>query len=213
VAGHQGILKVVQLGSGHTVGFMAGRFHYYEGRTMDDVVMPVFLLSRLGAGRLVVTNAAGAVNTTYDPGDLVLLRDHLNLLGTNPLIGPAIEGWGPRFPDMSQPYSRRLITLAQDVSEKPLNEGVYAALAGPTYETPAEIRMLRAMGADLVGMSTVPEVIAAGFLGLEVLGISCVTNMAAGILDQPLSHREVLETGQRVAEEFARLVRSFLSRL
>lgn len=208
VAGHRGLLRVGEVeGAGRRLGVavLAGRFHYYEGRGIDDVVLPVFLAAGLGVRALIVTNASGAVNQAYAPGDLVLIRDHINLLGVQPLIGPLDEGSGPRFPDMSEAYSRRLRALAHRVMPE-LAEGVYAALSGPSYETPAEIRMLRALGADLVGMSTVPEVIAARFLGLEVLGISCVTNMAAGILDQPLSHAEVVETGARAAARFAELV-------
>ncbi len=216
VAGHRGLLRIgtVDGAKGRlAVAVLAGRFHYYEGHSIDDVVLPVFTAAGLGARTLIVTNASGAVNTSYSPGDLVLIRDHVNLMGTNPLIGPLAEGLGPRFPDMSEPYSRRLREAAQAASGGGLAEGVYAAFSGPTYETPAEIRMLRAMGADLVGMSTVPEVIAARFLGLEVLGISCVTNMAAGILEQPLSHAEVVETGKRVAARFADLVFGVLARL
>lgn len=216
VAGHRGLLRVGEVDGGKrgrlAVAVLAGRFHLYESREVDDVVLPVFLAAGLGVRTLIVTNAAGAVNTTYAPGDLVLIRDHINLLGTNPLIGPLEEGWGPRFPDMTEPYSRALRELGRRIGGD-LAEGVYAALSGPSYETPAEIRMLRALGADLVGMSTVPEVIAARFLGLEVLGISCVTNMAAGILDQPLSHAEVVEAGGRAAPRFAELVLGVLRQL
>jgi purine-nucleoside phosphorylase len=215
VAGHRGLLRLGTVGRPQgplAVAVLAGRFHYYEGHPIDDVVLPVFTAHGLGARTLIVTNASGAVNTSYSPGDLVLIRDHINLMGANPLIGPHAEGLGPRFPDMSEAYSRRLRETAQAASGG-LAEGVYAALSGPAYETPAEIRMLRAIGADLVGMSTVPEVIAARFLGLEVLGISCVTNMAAGILERPLSHAEVVETGKRVAARFAEVVFGVLGRL
>ncbi len=205
VVGHRGLLKV-----GRQAAILAGRFHAYEGRSMDEIVLPVFLLAQLGITHLVVTNAAGAVNTAYNPGDLTLVKDHINLTGRNPLIGPHIESLGPRFPDMSEAYDRDLRLSVKEAWHRPLKEGVYAALLGPTYETPAEIRMLRKMGADMVGMSTVPEVIAARYLGLKVLGISCITNMAAGILDQPLSHEEVVETGRRVASEFADLLHCFL---
>ena len=200
VEGHGGVLTV-----GRDVAVLAGRVHYYEGHEADDVVMPVFLLHRLGVRTLVVTNAAGGINRSYAPGDLVIISDHLNLAGFNPLRGPD-AGPGPRFPDMSAAYSPRLRALAREAAGAPIAEGVYAALAGPSYETPAEIRMLAALGADLVGMSTVPEVIAAGSLGIEVLGVSCVTNLAAGILAQPLAHAEVIERGREAAPRFARLL-------
>jgi purine-nucleoside phosphorylase len=200
VEGHGGILTV-----GREVAVMAGRVHYYEGNEPDDVVLPVFLLHRLGVRTLIVTNAAGGIDHSYAPGDLVLIRDHLNLQGINPLRGPDC-GPGPRFPDMSAAYSPRLRGLARQAAGGSIAEGVYAALAGPCYETPAEIRMLAVLGADLVGMSTVPEVIAARSLGIEVLGVSCVTNMAAGILDQPLDHAEVTRRGNEAAPRFARLL-------
>jgi purine-nucleoside phosphorylase len=200
VEGHGGVLTV-----GRGIAVLAGRVHFYEGNEGDDVVMPVFLLHRLGVRTLVVTNAAGGINRSYSPGDLVLIADHMNLAGFNPLRGPD-TGPGPRFPDMSAAYSPRLRAVAREAAGTPIAEGVYAALAGPCYETPAEIRMLAALGADLVGMSTVPEVIAAASLGVEVLGISCVTNMAAGILPQPLAHAEVIERGREAAPRFARLL-------
>ncbi len=212
VAGHRGLLRVGEVDGARGrmgVAVLAGRFHFYEGREIDEVVLPVFLAAGLGARTLVVTNACGAVNTSYAPGDLVLIRDHINLMGTNPLIGPVDKDFGPRFPDMSEAYSRRLREVAHRAAPG-LAEGVYAALSGPSYETPAEIRMLRTLGADLIGMSTVPEVIVARFLGMDVLGISCVTNMAAGVLEQPLSHAEVVETGARVAARFAQLVLGIL---
>lgn len=202
VEGHGGVLTV-----GREVAVLAGRVHAYEGNDPDDVILPAFLLARLGMRTLVVTNAAGGINRSYAPGDLVLIADHLNLTGFNPLRGPDY-GPGPRFPDMSEAYAARLRALAQEAAEARLPEGVYASLPGPSYETPAEIRMLAAMGADLVGMSTVPEVIAVRSLGIEVLGISCVTNMAAGILPQPLAHEEVIERGRQVAPRFARLLES-----
>jgi purine-nucleoside phosphorylase len=200
VEGHGGVLTV-----GRDVAVLAGRVHYYEGHEADDVVMPVFLLHRLGVRTLVVTNAAGGINRSYQPGDLVLIRDHLNLAGFNPLRGPE-PGPGPRFPDMSAAYSPRLRAVAREAAGAPIAEGVYAVLAGPSYETPAEIRMLAALGADLVGMSTVPEVIAARSLGIDVLGVSCVTNLAAGILEQPLAHAEVIERGREAAPRFALLL-------
>lgn len=201
VSGHRGILKLSD-----SSAVLAGRFHYYEGHAMDNVVLPVFLLHALGVRTLVVTNASGGINREFSPGDLVLISDHINLMGTNPLIGPNDEDLGPRFPDMTQAYSPRLREIVQATSNVPLREGVYAALTGPSYETPAEIRMLERMGADLVGMSTVPEVICARYLGMEVVGISCVTNMAAGILDAPLDHAEVVATGKRVESQMTELV-------
>ena len=200
VEGHGGVLTV-----GRDVAVLAGRVHYYEGHEADEVVLPVFVLHRLGVRTLVVTNAAGGINRAYSPGDLVLISDHLNLAGYNPLRGPD-PGPGPRFPDLSDAYSPRLREMARMAAGARIAEGVYAALAGPSYETPAEIRMLAALGADLVGMSTVPEVITARSLGIEVLGVSCVTNMAAGILAQPLSHAEVIERGREAAPRFARLL-------
>jgi purine-nucleoside phosphorylase len=197
---------------GSSVAVMAGRIHYYEGHAIQDVVLPVFLLHRLGVRTLVVTNAAGSLNRTYSVGELVLIRDHINLMGVNPLRGPN-PGQGPRFPDMSGAYDPGLRALARKVSEAPLQEGVYAGLSGPSYETPAEIRMLAAIGADLVGMSTVPEVIAASYLGIRVLGISCVTNMAAGMLPQPLNHAEVIQAGREAGPRFVGLLSSILNRL
>jgi purine-nucleoside phosphorylase len=220
VEGHAGTLRL-----GGSVAVMAGRFHFYEGFSMDDLVLPVFVLHGLGVRTLIVTNAAGGIRRDYAPGQLVLIRDHINLIGSNPLRGPNPEGFGPRFPDMSEAYSRRLRELAKRRAAAPasrggaaldggqLAEGVYAAFAGPTYETPAEVRMAEAMGADLVGMSTVPEVIAARYLGIEVLGISMVTNMAAGILDQPLSHEEVVQTAAGVIPRLAVLLEGVLEEL
>lgn len=201
VSGHRGILKVSD-----STAVLAGRFHYYEGHLMDNVVLPVFLLHALGVRTLVVTNASGGINRDYDPGDLVMIADHINLMGTNPLIGPNDEELGPRFPDMTDAYSSRLRKLVQKAYRKELREGVYAAVAGPSYETPSEVRMLRALGADMVGMSTVPEVISARYLGMEVVGISCITNMAAGVLDSPLDHSEVIATGKRVETQMTTLV-------
>jgi purine-nucleoside phosphorylase len=211
VEGHAGFLRL-----GSSVAVMAGRFHFYEGWSMDDIVLPVFLLHSIGVRTLIVTNAAGGIKDSYSAGELVLIKDHINLLGTNPLRGPNPNGFGPRFPDMTESYSPRLRRLAAEVAAekgKRLQEGVYAAFAGPTYETPAEVRMARAVGADLAGMSTVPEVIAARYLGMEVLGLSMVTNMAAGILDQPLSHQEVMETAAKVAPWLSALLKGILARL
>ena len=207
VTGHSGRFIV-----GEDTAIMAGRVHYYEGHSIHDVVLPVFLLHRLGVRTLVVTNAAGGVNRSFSVGELVLIRDHVNFMGVNPLRGPN-PGQGPRFPDMTAAYDPGLRDLARSVSEAPLKEGVYAALSGPSYETPAEIRMLAAIGADLVGMSTVPEVIAAAWLGMRVLGISCVTNMAAGILPQPLDHAEVIAAGKEAGPRFTRLLSGILAKL
>lgn len=209
VAGHSGVLRLRP-----GAALFAGRFHYYEGFSPEDVAMPVFLAHRLGAKTLVLTNAAGAIRRDLEPGSLVLIRDHINLMGINPLRGPHLARFGPRFPDMSAVYPERLRELARRAGGgSSLPEGVYAALAGPSYETPAEIRMLAALGADLVGMSTVPEAIAASSLGMEVLGISCVTNMAAGVLDRPLDHEEVLATGRAVEGRFAALLGALLAEL
>ena len=207
VAGHSGLFKL-----GASLAVMAGRIHYYEGHSIDDVVLPIFLLHRFGVRTLIVTNAAGGVNRTYAPGELVLIRDHVNLTGVNPLRGPN-PGPGPRFPDMSAAYDPELRSIAQAVSPEPLKEGVYAGFMGPSYETPAEITMCAAIGVDLVGMSTVPEVIAASYLGIRVLGISCVTNMAAGILPQPLDHAEVIARGTEAGPRFIRLLERIIERL
>jgi purine-nucleoside phosphorylase len=207
VAGHSGTFTL-----GKSLAVMAGRVHYYEGHPMDDVVLPVFLMHRMGVRTLIVTNAAGGANRAYAPGDLVLIRDHVNLMGAHPLRGPN-PGLGPRFPDMSTAYHPELRAIAQAASPVPLREGVYAAFPGPTYETPAEVRMAVAVGADLVGMSTVPEVIACAYLGIRVLGISCVTNMAAGILPQPLDHAEVIARGKEAAPRFSALLEGVVTRL
>jgi purine-nucleoside phosphorylase len=201
--GHAGKLVTGRLG--HTDVFVAaGRAHLYEGYTAQQVAYPVRELARRGVTSLVVTNAAGGINLSYKPGDLVLISDHINLMGVNPLRGP-------EFIDMSEAYSREYREIAKKAGI--LKEGVYAGLLGPSYETPAEIRYLRTIGADLVGMSTVPEVIAANHLGIGVLGISCVTNMAAGIVPQKLTHSEVLETGDRVKDTLAALLRAVIPQL
>lgn len=215
VEGHAGQFVLGTL-RGVPVCAMQGRFHFYEGYPMAKITFPVRVMKALHASRLVVTNAAGGANTAYAPGDLMLITDHLNLMGTNPLIGPNDAAAGPRFPDMSRAYSRELLALARDVAKAEgiaLREGVYCAFTGPTYETPAEVRMARSLGADAVGMSTVPEVIVARHVGLEVLGISCITNMASGILDQPLSHAEVIETTERVRATFLKFVKAVVARM
>jgi purine-nucleoside phosphorylase len=199
VAGHKGALVVGRC-RGLEVAALKGRVHFYEGYRLDEVVFPIRVLARLGVRTLVLTNAAGAINTTFSPGELMIIEDHINLLG-NPLVGPNEEALGPRFPDMSVAYDRSLRDLAARTCAElgvACRRGVYVAVTGPSYETPAEIKMARAIGGDAVGMSTVPEVIAARHAGLRVLGLSCLTNMAAGVADTPLDHREVLEMGERV---------------
>lgn len=214
-AGHAGKLVVGKVGP-REVAVMAGRPHLYEGYSPAQVVYPVRVLGKLGVRALVVTNAAGGINLSYRRGGLVLISDHINLQGCNPLVGPNDEALGPRFPDMSEAYWRRYREIAREVAAElgiELAEGVYAAVLGPSYETPAEIRYLRTIGADLVGMSTVPEVIAANHMGMKVLAISCVTNMAAGILPQRLTHEEVLETGRSVRDTLVRFLKALLPRL
>jgi len=213
--GHAG--KLVQ---GRIVGAeviaLSGRVHFYEGYSAAQVTFGIRELARRGVRSLVLTNAAGGINLNYHTGDLVLISDHINLLGANPLTGPNDDSLGPRFPDMSEVYSREYREIAKAAGSGmgiALNEGVYAALPGPSYETPAEIRFLRTIGADLVGMSTVPEAIMANYLGMKVLGISCVTNMAAGILPQKLVHTEVIEAGVRVRSTLSALLGAILPRL
>jgi purine-nucleoside phosphorylase len=213
--GHAGKL-VIGLLDGLPVAALSGRVHLYEGYTAQQVVYGVRTLGMMGVESLVLTNAAGGVNPSYRPGQLVLIGDHINLMGQNPLTGPNDESLGLRFPDMSEAYSKRYREIAQEAGKEmglDLSEGVYAALSGPSYETPAEIRYLRTIGADLVGMSTAPETIAANHMGLKVLGISCVTNFAAGVTDQKLDHKEVLEAGERVKDSMIDLLRRVLPRL
>lgn len=211
VVGHGGALALGRC-RGVPVAVMKGRVHFYEGYTLEQVVFPARVLGRLGVKALVVTNAAGAVNTSYRPGELMVIEDHINLLG-NPMLGPNEDALGERFFDMSEAYDRRLRDAAETACRAAgvrSHRGVYLALTGPSFETPAEIRAFRTLGADAVGMSTVPEVIAARHMGIRVAGVSCLTNMAAGVLEQKLDHREVLETGERVKasliEVLARLV-------
>lgn len=213
--GHAGKLVFGKL-DGLEVAVMAGRSHLYEGYAPVQVTMGVRVLHRLGVRSIIFTNAAGGINLSYSQGALVLISDHINLLGSNPLIGPNDDSAGPRFPDMTDAYSAAYRSIACQVAGElgiPLSEGVYAAVTGPSYETPAEIRYLRTIGADLVGMSTVPEVIVANHLGLRVLAISCVTNMAAGILPQKINHEEVLETGRRVRDTLVRFLKALAPRL
>jgi purine-nucleoside phosphorylase len=210
--GHAGRLVIGKVES-IAVAAMQGRVHFYEGYTAQQVAFPMRVLGRLGIRSAILTNAAGGINTKYNQGALVVISDHINLQGINPLIGPNDDRFGPRFPDMTQAYWKPYREIALCEAKRlgiAAPEGVYAALAGPNYETPAEIRYLRTIGADLVGMSTVPETIAARHMGIRVLGISCVTNMAAGILDQVLDHKEVMETGERVKGQFIALLRAVL---
>ncbi|OUQ89514.1 purine-nucleoside phosphorylase [Brevibacillus brevis] len=215
VVGHKGQLVIGKL-QGKQVVAMQGRFHFYEGHGLDAVVFPIRVMKLLGVETIMVTNAAGGINEGYNPGDLMLISDHINMTFRNPLIGANDEQLGARFPDMSEAYSKQLRKLAHEVASEQgiqLREGVYAGLLGPSYETPAEIRMLRLLGGDAVGMSTVPEVIVARHMGVKVLGISCISNMAAGILEQPLSHDEVMETTEKVKSQFLALVNGIVAKL
>jgi len=215
VIGHEGRV-VVGTVKGRTVAALSGRCHMYEGHDMQTVTFAVRALGVRGVKTLILTNAAGGVNTGFAKGALMVIDDHLNLTGDNPLVGTNDERFGPRFPDMTEVYSARLRRFADDAGRETgvtLPHGVYAGLLGPSYETPAEIRYLRTIGADAVGMSTVPEAIAARHMGMEVLGISCITNMAAGVLPQPLDHREVMETAHRVRGQFIALLEGIIARL
>lgn len=212
VAGHAGLLAAGRVRGVPTV-VLSGRVHFYEGHPMSSVVFPARVLGLLGCRDVIVTNAAGGVNRKFRAGDLMLIEDHINGFGTNPLIGPNDDDFGPRFPDMSDAYRKDLRQLALKVAKReriPLRRGVYLGLCGPSYETPAEIRAFRTWGADAVGMSTVPEAIALNQMGVGVAGFSCITNMAAGVLPRKLHHAEVLETTQRVKDRFARLVTAFV---
>ncbi|MCX6558806.1 MAG: purine-nucleoside phosphorylase [Candidatus Aminicenantes bacterium] len=215
VAGHAGRLVLGRIGK-VPVAVLQGRYHYYEGHDIQDVVFPVRVLGQLGVKSLLLTNAAGGIGRELRPGDLMVIRDHINLMGINPLRGANDERLGPRFPDMSNVYDRQfqdLIVGAQKEIGLAARLGVYLALSGPSYETPAEIRMLATLGADAVGMSTVPEAICARHMGMRVAGISCVTNLAAGISSQPLSHQEVTETAERVKGDFIKLLKLVVPRL
>jgi len=228
VAGHAGQL-VLGVIDGVSVAVQQGRFHYYEGYEMSQVIFPMRTFGVLGIKRVILTNAAGSTSTEMTPGSLMLINDHINLMGTNPLRGANNDRFGPRFPDMTEVYDRELQTIANEAANEIANErfdkgldekhtdflhrGVYCALSGPTYETPTEIHMYRLLGADAVGMSTVPEAIAARHMGMRVLGISCITNFAAGMTSEPINHEEVMETGARVAEIFKELLRRVLKRI
>lgn len=215
VEGHKGQLVIGKL-QGKNVVAMQGRFHYYEGYAMQETTFPVRVMKALGVETVFVTNAAGGVNTEFKPGDLMIIKDHINFGGYNPLIGKNDDRLGVRFPDMSTAYTPQYIELTRKCAKElgiDVKEGVYTFFTGPTYETPAEVRMARIMGSDAVGMSTVPEVIVASHSGLKVVGISCITNMASGILDQPLNHEEVIETTQRVKQQFLSLVKKIVSEI
>ena len=213
--GHAGRMVIGKAGE-VAVAAMQGRVHLYEGYSSQQVAFPIRVFGRMGVRAVILTNAAGGITPNYSQGALVLVRDHINLQGQNPLVGPNDDRLGLRFPDMTEAYSKPYREIAREEAGKlgiKLHDGIYAALLGPSYETPAEIDYLRRIGADLVGMSTVAEVIAARHMGIKVLAISCVTNMAAGILDKPLSHAEVLETGERVRSTFEALLKTVLPRI
>jgi purine-nucleoside phosphorylase len=218
VIGHEGKLVVgsVAKAGGRTIAALAGRCHAYEGHDLRTVTFGIRVLGLLGVKTLIVTNAAGGVNTSFQQGALMVIDDHINLIGSNPLVGTNDDRFGVRFPDMTEVYSLRLRTIADQAAAAMnlrLPHGVYVALLGPSYETPAEIRYLRTIGADAVGMSTVPEAIAARHMGLDVLGISCITNMAAGVLPQPLDHAEVMETARRIRGQFIALLEGIFGQL
>ena len=215
VMGHKGRFVFGYIGETPVVA-MQGRVHYYEGYPMSDVVLPTRLMGLMGIKMLVLTNAAGGVNTGYKPGEFMMITDHILYGVPNPLIGPNLDELGPRFPDMSETYSIRLRDLIRKSAEKcniKIQEGVYAQLTGPSYETPAEVRMVRTLGGDAVGMSTACEAVAAHHMGIEVCGISCITNMAAGILKQKLNHQEVQETADRVSKDFQTLVTELITQM
>ena len=215
VIGHEGRLVVGTLGT-RRVAALSGRAHFYEGHDLRTVTFATRVIGRLGVKVLILTNAAGGINVNLKPGMLMVMDDHINLLGSNPLVGPNEDRFGLRFPDMSEVYSKRLRAIADEVARAqglPIGHGVYVAVHGPSYETPAEIRFLRAIGADAVGMSTVPEAIAARHMGIEVLGISCITNAAAGVLPQPLNHDEVMDVAKQVRGAFAALLEGIIGRI
>jgi purine-nucleoside phosphorylase len=215
VVGHEGQLVIGNVG-GTRVAALSGRAHFYEGYDLGTVVFATRVMGRIGVRRLILTNAAGGINTGFAQGALMIIDDHINMLGSNPLIGMNDDRFGTRFPDMSEVYSARLRRIADDAARAkgvPVSHGIYIAVHGPSYETPAEIRFFRTIGADAVGMSTVPEAIAARHMGIEVLGISCITNMAAGVLPQPLVHDEVMETARRVRGSFIALLEGIVERL
>jgi purine-nucleoside phosphorylase len=215
VPGHAGRLVLGNWGK-HTIAVMQGRFHYYEGHPIDDVVLPIRVMQKLGVPLLLMTNAAGGVDTSFKPGELMLIRDHISLWVDSPLRGANLDEYGPRFPDQSKVYDQQLAEIAVACAEQlnlPLHQGVYAYLRGPQFETPAEIRLLRMLGASAVGMSTVPEALVAIHGGMKILALSCITNLAAGILDQPLNHQEVLEVGNKASARTIQLLNLIIERL
>jgi purine-nucleoside phosphorylase len=215
VIGHAGKLVIGSL-AGRRIAALSGRVHFYEGHDLRTVTFATRVLGLLGVKRLILTNAAGGINTSFKPGTLMVIDDHINLLGSNPLVGQNEDRFGLRFPDMTEVYSRRLRRVADEASSArgvPVSHGVYVAVHGPSYETPAEIRFLRIIGADAVGMSTVPEALVARHMGMEVLGISCITNPAAGVLPEPLHHDEVMQVARRVTKQFSSLLEGIIERL
>lgn len=215
VEGHAGRLVIGKIGE-RVVAAMQGRFHFYEGYSLEEVTFPIRVLKLLGVRTLVLTNAAGALNVEFAPGSLMVISDHINLLGANPLMGPNDDRFGPRFPDLTSVYAPELQNLVIEEARAmglPMRRGVYAALSGPSYETPAEIHMVRTLGADAVGMSTVPEAIVARHMGIEVVGISCITNLAAGVTSRPIDHGQVMAIGERVRDQFAELLSRVVQRL
>jgi len=215
VIGHEGRLVIGAL-AGKRVAALAGRAHYYEGHDLRTVTFATRVMARLGVKTLILTNAAGGINVALTPGTLMVIDDHINLMGSNPLVGPNEPRFGPRFPDMSEVYSKRLRAIGDEVAAGQglaIGHGVYVGLHGPSYETPAEIRFLRTIGADAVGMSTVPEAIVASQMGMEVLGISCITNMAAGVLPAPLDHAEVMDTARRIRGQFIALLEGVIGQI
>jgi purine-nucleoside phosphorylase len=215
VVGHSGRL-VIGTSAGRRIAALAGRVHFYEGHDLATVVFAIRVMGRLGVRRLILTNAAGGINTAFASGALMIIDDHINMLGGNPLLGPNDERFGPRFPDMTEVYSSRLRRIGDDAARArgvAVSHGIYLAVTGPSYETPAEIRFFRQMGADAIGMSTVPEAIAARHMGIEVLGISCISNPAAGVLPHPIVHDDVIATTQRVRSSFISLLEGIVERL
>ncbi len=213
VVGHAGKIVSGNI-NGVSVFIMQGRIHFYEGYKIDEVVLPIRVMKAIGIEKLILTNSSGAVNTEYTPGDLVILNDHINLTGLNPLIGKNMDEFGPRFPDMSSVYDKELINKIREIGNNlnlNLKEGVYAWMTGPSYETPSEVKMIRILGGDVVGMSTAPEAIVANHQGMKVAAISCATNMAAGILQQPLNHKEVVETAKSVESKMISLLKEIVN--
>jgi purine-nucleoside phosphorylase len=215
VEGHAGRMVIGRTNDVSVVA-MQGRFHFYEGYSLEQVTFPIRVLKLLGVRTLILTNAAGSLNTEFTPGSLMVITDHINLIGVNPLIGPNDDRFGPRFPDLTSVYARRLQDIVINEANGiglDMRRGIYAALSGPSYETPAEIHMVRTLGADAVGMSTVPEAIVARHMSMEVIGISCITNLAAGVSSRPVDHSQVIATGERVRSEFTELLRRIVKRV